>query len=682
MSEIPSRCTEAQVVILIGYDEQPAKSMISHSIPNGLLSITTYPSVYYTLLHFYNTGYDNFILLYKSLYNSAVDGLLSFLDQVNYNHDMSWTILPVCYEDVNESVHAIYRLNQDEKLTCENIIIVCSSCFTTIVPSLYLKAHRDTNATMTVVFSDISIEKTEKEKLKNCKKGCFAVLSDTIQHNPPIDLLKLTSNAPSVAPHIIQGIHQEIISYNSIYNLNLPEHRRSFETRYLPFLQLPDARLKQIAASLDDTNHMLLKEIQNILMRKLPRFPSFVGRLNYFQLMHENTTVRIPFSAIQGNSRMRAYSQLPGMIILAREIIPYLNTISCVWSLFSDLIPFLVEQQNLPSEAQHPNIRAYLRTSPDINLCLNKDINYCAQTIHNRCTSESLTFPPTCQSPEYPVSNVCSTTSLLPADVTTKQRGVHLNKELWGNLERECWKKNLIKSIRHSLDDELVTRSLSDKLKPPRQIIVTGFELTNQRYSSTIEKDVQEMNKNFPIIHCLITTRDLYLRTHLAIKNNLYGIPAWTPGRHYSRSNFHMITYSYDPTRSAKSQKDIIIDNVMFKTRRETRMERSKSIALDVIKYIDDIEEFNEAKIEGHTSIEMSVIGSSCKIGEHVTISRCLIGSGVVIHNNVILKECIIFSNATINQDCNLDSCTILDGAEISKGTKTQDVCYGRYKNI
>lgn len=667
------------MVILIGYDEQPARNMISYNIPNGLLNISTYPSIYYTLLHFYNNGYDNFILLYKNLYDSAVEGLLSFFDQVNYNHDMSWTILPVCYEDVNESVHAICRLNKDEKLTCENIIIVCSSCFTTIVPSLYLKAHRDTNATMTVVLSDVSIEKTETEKLKNCKQGCFAVLSDTTQHNPPIDLLKLSSNAPNVAPNIIQSIYQEIISYNSIYNLNIPEHRRTFESRYLPFLQLPDARLKQIATSLDDTNHLLLKEVQDILMRKLPRFPSFVGKLNYFQPMHEKTTVTIPFSAIQGNSRMRAYSQPPGMIILAREIIPHLNNISCVWSLFNDLIPFLVEQQNLPSEAQHPNIKAYLKTSPDINLCLNADVNHCVQTAHQRCTSKSLSLPPTLQNPEYPISNICSTASLLPAIVTANQRGVHLNKELWSNLERECLKKDLIKSIRHSLDDELVTKSLSDKLKPPRKIIVTGFELTNQRYSSTIEKDIQDMNKNFPSIHCLITTRDLYLRTHLAIKNNLYSIPAWVPGRHYSRSNFHMINYSYDPARSATSKKDITIDNVMFKVRREGRLERNKSIAPDTVKYIDNIEEFNEAKIEDHTRMEMSVIGPGCKIGGNVTISHCVIGSGVAIHDNVTLKGCIIFPNATINQGCNLDNCTILDGTEIQKDLIAHGACYRRY---
>lgn len=670
-------CTEAQVVILIGYDEQPARDMISHSIPNGLLSISTYPSIYYTLLHFYNNGYDNFILLYKKLYDDAVEGLLSFFDQVNYNHDMSWTILPVCYEDVHESVHAIYRLNKDEKLTCENIIVVCSSCFTTIIPSLYLKAHRDTNATMTVVLSDVSIEKTETEKLKKCKSGCFAVLSDTIQHNPPIDLLKLSSNAPDVVPNVIQSIYQEIISYNSIYNLNNPEHRRIFENRYLPFLQLPDVRLKQIATSLDDSNHLLLKEVQDILMRKLPRFPSFVGTLNYFQPMNESATVQIPFSAIQGNSRMRAYSQPPGIIILAREIIQYLNNISRVWSLFNDLIPFLVEQQNLPSEAQHSNIRAYLKTSPDINLCLNTDAGHSQY----KNIDKTLNLPPALQHPDRPASETCGINALSSAVVTTSQRGVHLNKELWSNLERECLKENLIKSIRHSLDDELITRSLSDKLKPPRKIVVTGFELTNQRYSSTVEKDIQDMNRNFPNIHCLINTRDIYLRTHLAIKNNLYSIPAWKPGRHYSRSNFHMINYSYDPARSTNSTKDIIIDNVMFKVGKEGRSGRDRSVDIGAVKYIDDIEAFNEAAIEDHTKVEMSVIGPSCRIGGYVRIAQCVIGAGVTIHNNVSLKKCVIFSNATINQGCDLENCTILDGAEVQEHTVKQDVCYRTYRS-
>lgn len=671
--------TEAQVVILIGYDEQPARSMISHSIPNGLLSISTYPSIYYTLLHFYNNGYDNFILLYKKLYESAVESLLSFFDQVSYNHDMSWTILPVCYEDVHESVHAIYRLNKDEKLTCENIIVVCSSCFTTIVPSLYLKAHRDTNATMTVVLSDVSIEKTEAEKLKKCKGGCFAVLADTTQHNPPIDLLRLSSNAPNVAPNIIQSIYQEIISYNSIYNLNVPEYRKTFENRYLPFLQLPDTRLKQIAASLDDTNQLFLKEVQDNLMRKLPRFPSFVGTLNYFQPMTENTTVRIPFSAIQGNSRMRAYSQPPGIIILAREIIQYLNNISRVWSLFNDLVPFLVEQQNLPYEAQHSNIRAYLKTSPDINICLTTDAsNYTRQSNPDK----PLILSPTLQHPDFPTSSLCDAAPLPSTVVTTSPHGVHLNKELWSNLERERLKENFIKSIRHSLDDVLVTKSLSDKLKPPRKIIVTGFELTNQRYSSTIEKDIQEMNKNFPNIHCLINTRDIYLRTHLAIKNNLYSIPAWKPGRHHSRSNFQMINYSYDSARNPASTKDIVIDNVMFKVRRESRPGRDKSAELDTVKYIDDIETFHEAELEDHTRIEMSVIGPGCKIGEHVKIAHCVIGAGVVIHSNVTLKKCVIFSNATINQGCELENCTVLDGAEVQEHTARQDVCYRTYRDV
>lgn len=638
--------TEAQVVFLVGLEANPHNPMTSSCLPTAFLPVCGKPVIAHTIAIYSAYGFTSFhVVCPKSNYEDICERLRNL--KVDQRLD-SLHISAYSHSDTSTSVQALVKMMEDGILTGENIIVIESSCLSAVAPSLYLRHHRCSNATMTVVLSDLRMDTPHNEKLSQCEGGCVALIED-----------RVTTPTRSALEYRIQksetvGGERPTKHTGLAFQLDRSCSESEFGSLESTF-QMPTAmELHELDQALGT-----VCTLEGSKGLEGTSFPCFTGLLTFYHTLdrdsisdQEGKLLTLPFSAIRSTARLRAFTQRPCIVVLARELIPYLSGISSLSSVFSDLIPFLAEQQLLPPAARHPKVAEYLKSSPEMygtpatqrygfDRILSTDEIGQQPRARLRQTpgyfEEGASFL-TVGSPGSSLACLCTNDD---EGCRSSAMGLAYMKRLFMKLENrsadEAKKYIDTLTLLKEFNEPLIETTLEASLKPPRKLIVEAFEITNQRCGEQHARD-------FPAIHGLIDSVEAYRHICLRVKDGIL-------------RNLHLST---EHEQQLERQKR--------KNKKPARLEEGAEVVSSLLQF--------ECKISV-AKIENCVLGEGCTIGDGCTLRNCVLGRFVQVHPGSALVNSVIYDNVTIEEGCSLRNCTVASHHHVPAKTRADDQNFG-----
>lgn len=377
----PPTYSEAQACIIVGFEDYNIPPLTFNNTPVCLLPVNNRPLIFYLLYHYKMFGYNNFVILCHDDFAEQMNRLVDLTAEQRDNSCLDDIVYVVhSSPTLTSSVAALIDAYQRGLFNTENIIIINSCLFTCVPPSLFLNAHRKTNATLTVLMSDTITNSLEHHRVSKCANGCLAAITDSrIAANTLLEkflLDELNASEPASIEHVV---------YDVFYKALLAAGTNPSLAALEALVRLPFERLQK---QLDDQGSQFSSDfsefyiyIRSIIERLLPAFPASVGSLVFFNPLdnrkisdQEIDMLSFPLSLSHASNshassyKLRIFNQSPAIVVIAAELVPFLSDITGLSCVFSELVQFFVDQQALPSNLQHQRIAAYLRSSNDTYL--------------------------------------------------------------------------------------------------------------------------------------------------------------------------------------------------------------------------------------------------------------------------------------------------------------------------
>ncbi|TNJ27256.1 Translation initiation factor [Giardia muris] len=635
--------TEAQVVFLVGMDDDPHNLMAYAPQPAAFLPVCGKPALAHTIAIYSAYGFTSFhVVCQKSAHEDVCEQLRNLkVDQ----HLDSLHIAAYSHPEASTSVQALVKMMKEGILTGENIIVIQSSCISAVAPSLYLRHHRCSNATMTVVLSDLRMDTPHNEKLSKCKRGCVTLIEDSVTTPTKSALeyrIQESQTGVGERPKKHTGLAFQLDRSCSESELGVPEDT----------FQMPTAmELHELDQVLGTTYGP-----EGLKGLECSAFPCFTGLLTFYHTLdrglisdQEDKLLTLPFSAIRSTARLRAFTQLPCIVVLARELIPYLEGISSLDSVFFDLIPFLVEQQLLPPAARHPRVAEYLKSTPELyeapapqryefERILSADELGQQPRARLRQTSGYMDDGGSFRAMGGSPGSSLAYPSIIDDDGgRPSAMGSAYMKRLFMKLESrsadEAKKYIDTLALLKEFNEPLIETTLEASLKPPRKLIVEAFEITNQPRENHRARD-------FPAIHGFIDSTDTYRFICLRVKDGIL-------------CNLHL---------STEHEKQL--ERQQRKNRKPSKLDEGADVVSSLVQF--------ECKI-GMAKITDCVLGEGCTIGDGCVIKDCVLGRFVQVHPKSTLIDCVVYDNVTIGEGCNLQNCVVMSHHHVPAETTAED---------